>query len=58
MAREFAFTDPSTKRQCEEDYISPPWFTDEDVTSSAFVTGSSGFGSAEDTGESLIIPVL
>lgn len=58
MAREFAFTDPSTKRQCEEDYVSPPWFSDEEVTSSAFVTGTSGFGSADDTGGSIEIPVL
>ena len=57
MAREFAFTDPSTKRTCEEDYISPPWFLEEDVVSSGF-TGSSTAGSADDAGGDIEITSL
>jgi len=56
MAREFAFGDPSTKRTCEEDYISPPWFEEEIGYSS--ITGSSTASSADDSGESIEIPTL
>ena len=45
MAREFDFLDPSTKRFCEEDWVSPPWYLEEEITSSA--SGSSTQGSAE-----------
>lgn len=46
MAREFDFLDPTSHRFCEEDWISPPWYLEEEITSSA--SGSSTRGATGD----------
>ena len=57
MAREFEFSDPLTRRLCEEDYISPPFLDQPDVPYTA-ATGQNTAAPADAGSSEILIGTL